>query len=147
MILHGTIELLKMFMEILGKLRSIARLQAGRFESEGFTALFAMLEKELSDEYFASVQTQLTDLKFPAGVLISAELGHGNEGTNYVLRKMLDGQQNWLQRLLDKRPSPYTFHEGVQEAILRVAQRAMYDAPRVGPGPGGSPKGAAKRRA
>lgn len=109
-ILHGAIELLKMFMEILGKLRSIARLQAGRFESEGFTALFAMLEKELSDEYFASVQTQLTDLKFPAGVLISAELGQGNEGTNYVLRKMRDGQQNWLQRLLDKRLSPYTFH-------------------------------------
>jgi len=37
--------------------------------------------------------------------------------------------------------------EGVQEAILRVAQRAMYDDPREGPGPGGSPKVAAKLRA
>ena len=62
-------------------------MHAGQFESEGFTVLFAMLQKEFSDEYFASIQNHLTELKFRAGILLSAELGKGNEGTNYVLRE------------------------------------------------------------
>ena len=57
------------------------------FRSEGFTVFFAMLKRELDDEYFASVQNHLRQLKFREGVLISAELGKGNKGTNYILRK------------------------------------------------------------
>ena len=45
-----------MFVGMLKKLRNIADEHAGKFESEGFRAFFAMLKKELSDEYFASVQ-------------------------------------------------------------------------------------------
>ena len=52
-----------------------------------FTAFFAMIKKELDDEYFASVQNHLRELKFHDGVLLSAELGKGNEGTHYILRK------------------------------------------------------------
>ena len=108
-ILSGAIEMLQMLTGMLGNLRSLAREHAGRFESKGFVALFAMLEKELNDEYFARIQTHLTDLKFREGVLISAELGRGNEGAHYVLRKPRDGKRSRLARLLGQSPPGYTF--------------------------------------
>ena len=108
-ILHGSIDLLQMFIGMLRKLRGIGDAQAGRFESRGFTALFAMLQREFSDEYFARVQEHLTELKFSGGVLVSAELGKGNEGTNYVLRQARDSRPNWLMRMLGKGPPGYTF--------------------------------------
>ena len=46
-----------MFAGLLKKLRNIADEHAESFESEGFTVFFAMLKRELADEYFASVQT------------------------------------------------------------------------------------------
>ena len=82
-ILHRSIRVLHMFMTSLKELKRIADKQAERFESEGFTAFFAMLRRELGDEYFASVEKHLRALKFRGGVLISAELGKGNKGTNY----------------------------------------------------------------
>ena len=96
-ILSRSIEMLQMFVGMLKKLKNIADEHADKFESEGFTAFFAMLKKELDDEYFASVQNHLRELKFRDGVLISAELGKGNEGTNYVLRKPQDKKQSWME--------------------------------------------------
>ena len=46
-------------------LRGIADEQASHFESEGFTTLFAMLQEELSDDYFAIVKNHLRQLQFP----------------------------------------------------------------------------------
>ena len=108
-ILSGAIELLQMFMGMLRKLKGIADAQAGRFESRGFTALFAMFQTEFSDEYFACVQNHLKELKFRAGVLVSAELGEGNEGANYVLRRARGKMPNWLKWVLGNWPSAYTF--------------------------------------
>jgi DNA mismatch repair ATPase MutS len=42
-------------------------------------------------------------------VLISATLGKGNKGTNYVLRKPPEEPRNWLQNIFAKKPSTYTF--------------------------------------
>jgi len=108
-ILSDSIKLLQMFMGMLRKLRGIAEAQAGRFESEGFTVLFAMIKRALSDEYLASIQNHLTELKFRKGVLLNAELGDGNEGTNYVLRRVREKRPNWLRRILGQNPPAYTF--------------------------------------
>ncbi|MDI6619785.1 MAG: DNA mismatch repair protein MutS [Clostridiales bacterium] len=108
-ILHRSIEVLQMFMDMLKKLRTIADEHADKFESEGFTAFFAMLKKELGDEYFESVQNHLRELKFKSGVLISAELGKGNKGINYILRKPQDKKQSWINRIFAKKPLVYTF--------------------------------------
>ena len=109
-ILYGAIDALQMFVGMLRKLKGIADAHAGRFESRGFTSLFAMLQQEFSEEYFVSIQNHLTELKFRQGVLVSAELGKGNEGTNYVLRQPRDDTRNWLERLLGKGQAAYTFH-------------------------------------
>ena len=108
--LYQSIEALEMLAVMLRKVRDIANLQAGRFESKGFTALFARLREEFSDEYFARIETHLTDLKFRQGVLLSAALGEGNGGTDYVLRQMPDERRSWLDRLLHRGTPDYTFY-------------------------------------
>ena len=108
-ILNRSIEVLQMFVGRLKELRNIADEHAAEFASEGFSAFFEMLKKELDDEYFASVQGHLTQLKFRDGVLISAELGKGNKGTNYILRKPLR-KEGWIQWILGEGPPSYSFH-------------------------------------
>ncbi|MHB8595697.1 MAG: MutS-related protein [Ktedonobacteraceae bacterium] len=108
-ILRRSIEVLQIFVDMLKKLRHIADEHAATFESEGFTAFFAMLNKELSDDYFASVQQHLRTLKFRDGVLMSAELGQGNKGTHYILRQPPDRKQNWMDRIFAEKPLTYNF--------------------------------------
>jgi DNA mismatch repair ATPase MutS len=109
-ILSSSIKMLEMFVGLLKKLKNIADKHADKFESEGFTAFFAMIKKELDEEYFASVQDHLRELKFRDGVLISAELGTGNEGTNYILRKPHGKPRNWMKRIFAPKPPAYTFY-------------------------------------
>ena len=108
-ILRRSLDVLQMFVGMLKKLKNMADEQADKFESEGFTTLFAMLQRELDDEYFASVQNHLKTLQFRDGVLISAELGKGNKGINYVLRKQ-DKKPSWMQRIFTQKPPVYTFY-------------------------------------
>jgi DNA mismatch repair ATPase MutS len=109
-ILHESLNVLQMFVGMLKKLRNIADEYADQFESEGFARFFVMLKKELSDEYFASIQNHLRELKFREGVLISAELGKGNKGINYTLRKSQDKKQSWIERIFAKKTPVYTFN-------------------------------------
>jgi DNA mismatch repair ATPase MutS len=98
--LHRAVEVLQMFVVCLKKLRSIADRSAGEFRSEGFRALFAMLQKELDDAYFTLIDEHLLRLKFRQGTLISARLDKGNRGRDYVLRRPHVDKRNWLARLL-----------------------------------------------
>lgn len=109
-LLRRSLEVLQMFVGMLKKLRNIADEHADAFESDGFTRLFAMLKKELDDDYFARIQQHLRELQFKSGVLISAQLGQGNKGSHYVLRKPHDQNQGWIERLFAERAPAYTFH-------------------------------------
>jgi hypothetical protein len=97
MILHHSLQVLELFVGILKRLRAIADSQAGRFRSEGFRRFFAMLATELDDEYFLTVEAHLQELRFRRGVLLSAELGKGNKGIRYVLRRA--PELSWRERL------------------------------------------------
>jgi DNA mismatch repair ATPase MutS len=106
--LHHAVEVLQMFVGKLKRLRRIADEHAEQFQSDGFSRLFAMLKAELGDDYFATIEDHLRRLKFRWGVLISAELGRGNKGTNYVLRRPHHETRNWFVRLLQREPG-YTY--------------------------------------
>ncbi len=95
---YRCVELLQRFMGLFKRLRRIADAQAAQFRSEGFRTLFAMLAKELDDEYLAVVEDHLRRLELREGVLLSAELDQGNKGIRYVLRKLY-AKQNWAERL------------------------------------------------
>jgi len=65
----------------LKRMRKIADERANRFSSDGLRAFVAMLRRELDDEFFDSVREHLLELKLREGVLLSVELGEGNEAT------------------------------------------------------------------
>jgi hypothetical protein len=79
-ILSGAVDLLEMFMSLLKKLKRIADDHAGQFQSEGFTRFFTMIQEELDDDYFATVQEHLQELKFKDGVLLNAALEKAMKG-------------------------------------------------------------------
>lgn len=107
-ILSGAITMLEMFVGLLEKLRAIADEHAGSFESEGFTAFFDMINEELDDAYFASIGRHLEELQFRRGILLSMELGRGNEGANYALRKPNEENRGLVQQILGPRQPVYT---------------------------------------
>jgi DNA mismatch repair ATPase MutS len=106
--LHHAVDVLGVFVEALKKLRAVADQNIEVFESRGFSKLFTMLQAELSDDYFALIGQHLKRLKFNGGVLVSAELGRGNKGTGYVLRRP-HRERGWLARLLPQSEG-YTYH-------------------------------------
>ena len=108
-ILNGSIQLLEMFVEMLKNLKRLADEHAHQFESEGFSRFFVMIQTELDEAYFATIEYHLKELKFPNGVLISAELGKGNEGVSYILRKPNDNKQSWIKQVFAQKPRTYTF--------------------------------------
>jgi hypothetical protein len=108
-ILYEAGELLHIFADVLGRLKALGDAHAVEFQSEGFTAFFKMLKAELTDDYFATIKARLKELKFRGGVLMSAELGKGNQGANYVLRQPLHDRPGWIERIFSRRPTVYTY--------------------------------------
>jgi hypothetical protein len=108
-ILSGSIDVLRMFLGRLRRLRQIAREHAASFESEGFRRLFATLEEELGEDYLAAVERHLAELELRQGAFLSAELGPGNATTRHVLRQARRGDRTWLARVLGRPPAKYSF--------------------------------------
>ena len=129
-ILHRSIDVLELFVGFLKRLKQIAERHADHVASAGFTTLFAMLNQELDEDYFASVQQHLKTLKFRNGVLMSAELGKGNQGTGYILRKPPDKPQRWIERIFAEKASTYSFtiadrDESGMNALSKLQDRGI----------------------
>src|SRR5260370_29371639 len=71
---------------------------------------FAMLDSELKDEYFVSLQDHINRLKFRDGVWISSVLGSGHKGEDYKLRNPNERPGSWIAQLMARRPPAYTWH-------------------------------------
>jgi DNA mismatch repair ATPase MutS len=130
-ILHGAIEVMEMFVDALKQLRKIAVQNARQFDSEGFTRFFAMLERELGDDYFAQIEEHLKTLQFRDGVLISARLGKGVKGVDYVLCKPQVKKRSWTARIFgDKTPTySYSLHprdESGAKALAELKERGIH---------------------
>jgi hypothetical protein len=96
-VLYRSRQLLQAYLEVFRRLRDFAAAQAASFRSEGFTRLFAMLAGELNADYLTEVDTEISELEFRRGTLISARLGLGGKGAGYILRRQLD--QGWRDRV------------------------------------------------
>ena len=99
-LLRRSLEVLDIFMAQLKLLRRIADAHHEKFHSEGLTRLFDMLTKELNDDYLSVVEGHFRQLEFRGGLMVSAQLGEGNKGTQYLLRKYFGRQLSWMERLL-----------------------------------------------
>jgi hypothetical protein len=107
-VLSRSVQVLRLHLGVLTRLRAIADERAGAFGSQGFARFFAMLADELSDDYLDAVKTRLDELEFKRGVLLSAELGKGNKARQYTVRR--GRELRWTQRLpFASRPESYSF--------------------------------------
>ena len=107
-ILHGSVDVMAFYADMLRKLRAFAEQHDSAFTSPGLTALLAMLRAEFDDAYLDRVRQHLKTLKFDGGVRISASLGEGNEGIGYVLRRPPKKSARW-QRWLHRGPAQFGF--------------------------------------
>ena len=107
-ILHRSVQVLKLHVDVLKRLRQIADEHAEAFHSDGFARFFSMLKEEFADDYMQTVDGQLRELEFKRGVLESAQLDKGNKGRHYVVHKT--PAQRWTDRLPFANRSPsYSF--------------------------------------
>jgi hypothetical protein len=106
-LLNKSLRILALLSDVLKRMRRLSDEHAQDFRSEGFGHLFEMLEHDLDDDYLGSIEHYLRELEFRRGALISAELGRGNRGTNYVLRKPHD--RTLFEKILPGGPRSYGF--------------------------------------
>jgi len=109
-IVHRTRQLMQMYVDVLRRLRGFADTHTASFRSEGFTRFFAMLSKELGDEYLAEMEAHIDELAFRRGTLISARLGKGSKGAGYLVRRQ--PEQSWRDRIpgMNRNRSGYSFY-------------------------------------
>lgn len=96
---YRSTDLLKMFIDVLRRMRHIADDHAGHVASGGLRRLFDMLSAELSDEYLHTLEEYLEGLAFRAGIQMGVKLGEGNKGTDYILLRKDLPKHHWYERL------------------------------------------------
>ena len=109
-ILSSSIGMMHLYLDKLKQLSSTVTGHAGKFSSEGFTRFFNTLGRELGGDYFAEIEAHLDELRFRDGMLMSGQLGDGNKGIHYTLRKLQDKRLSWLEKLFARKPPGYIFH-------------------------------------
>jgi hypothetical protein len=107
-VLHRSVDLIGVFVGILKRMRGIAEVERAGVRSEGFGRLFDEIAAELDDRYLQTVEDHLDRLRFPGGVVLSAELGTANRGTNYVLRRRVS-KATWRERIGLPEPGTYVY--------------------------------------
>lgn len=133
-VLHRSIDALETFLPYLQKLRTLTDRHAASFTSDAFQTFFRTITDNLDGPYFSRVQHHLKQLRFRDGVLLSARLGPGNTGTDYVLLRTLRPQRNrfirWLLRLLRRHPPGLRYElnprdESGAQALSRIHDRGI----------------------
>jgi len=107
-VLSGAVNVMGIFVDVLKRLKSTGDAHSASFESAGFRRFFSMLAEELDDDYFALVDAHLKQLKFREGVLVSASLGKGGKGRDYLLRTPQERDKSWFKRLTTPAPKSFT---------------------------------------
>jgi MutS domain V len=135
-LLNRSIEVMTMFVEALRRLRQIAEQAEPDFRSDGFRTLFAMLRRELNEDYFREVSAHLKRLKFPDFVFVSARLGAGAKGIGYTLRQLPSDRRFWPLRLFPRSIGGYTLHihprdEAGGQAVSALRNRGLALAARA----------------
>jgi len=129
-VLYSSLELMTFLLKALRRLRAFVAERPRTFRSEGFVRLFETLERELDDAYFEEVERHLTELRFRKGVLLSAELGPGNVGRDYLLHAWPTPDRGWLARLFPRSLSGYSFalaerDEAGAQALAEIRSRGL----------------------
>lgn len=129
-ILRRSARILELLATNLRQLRALCDEHAGAFKSPGFRQLLAMIAEQLSDDYLGQFDTELAELRFPRGVLLSATLGVGNKGQDYRLHQ--PPRRSWWEKLTGNHSGASGFVVDDQDeagalALTELAGRALND--------------------
>lgn len=108
-ILRRSIEVMKMYVEMLRKLRDFADRSKLHFCSDGFITLFQMLQSELDDEYLGSIQKHIQNLSSGEGIQFSAVLGEGFKGIDFNLCEPREKQNMWKEFARSRKVPSFTY--------------------------------------
>lgn len=128
-ILHESADLLMTMTEMLRQLKAEVGRDREAFGSPALTQFAAMLGDELSDEYMATLEQYLRDLKQRDNIVLRARLGQGLQGTDYTLLKPTKSG-SWMDRLLGRGPAHYSFQipdrdQGGISALSEIRDRGI----------------------
>ncbi len=104
----SAVRTLQSSLGVLRHLRDTCSANASSFTSPGFRQFFATLERDLDDAYLEAATTDLDNLTFRKGVLLSAQIGYGGKGVGTMLRKPQPCDLSWLQAVLAPGVQSYT---------------------------------------
>ncbi len=108
------VHALQSSLDVLKRLRRTCSANAAKFTSRGFQQFFATLERDLDDAYLNAAHTDLTNLTFQNGLLLSAQVGDGGKAIGTMLRKPQERDLSWLRR---------TFTPGAPSFTLQLHPR------------------------
>jgi hypothetical protein len=130
-VLRDAIDQMGLFVDILRSLRGVAERRSAGFSAPGWIAFFDMLKRELDETYLGKITDALNTLSFRGAMVLSAELGPGNRGTQYKLHKPLPAVWNpWLQFwhwLFPPKPPPNSFSIHPRDEAGHRALEALRD--------------------
>ncbi len=125
-IVRRAVERLKVYTDVLRRLRQDTAPVRSRMRSEGVTRLFELFATQLDEPYLREVEAQLEELTFPRGVLFGARLGRGAVGTGFQLKR--PRSQGWLSRSLDRSGASFELadrdDDGI-ESLGRLRDQAL----------------------
>jgi len=125
-IVRRAVERLRVYAQVLRRLRQAAFAVRGAMHSTGVTRLFELLTTQFDEPYLTDVEALLEELTFPRGVLFAARIGRGAAGTAFELRR--PRPQGWLSRSLHRPGDSFELSdrddEGV-ESLDRLRDQAL----------------------
>jgi hypothetical protein len=129
-ILRRSVRIMELLTDTLRELRNLTTRSADRFRSPGLQQLSAMLAQQIPDEYLTLVGDYLSEFQLPRGVLLSSQLGAGNNAEHHVLHQ--PPRRSWLGRLSGTASEGYEFIVDADdvpgaEALTKIAGRAVND--------------------
>lgn len=121
--LHRSVQVLELFVDVLKKLGRFAGQQDEQFRSEGFRQFFDMIRANLDDDYFDEIDAHLKQLQFRDGLLLSARLGQGSQSIDFVLRQPRPENRSFFNRVgLAKPTYSYTVPDRDQAGLTALGE-------------------------
>ena len=133
LVLDRAANVLGRFVQAFRELRRIEAEHGEAFTSPGFTAFFRIVATDLDDPWLAEVEDHLTRLRTRT-LHVSARLGDGARGRDYVLHRSPSTIRGWRDRVgLEERRSTVKVELSDQNAMNTMSElRATAIAPTAG---------------
>lgn len=129
-VLRRSVRVLELLVANLRQLRALCDEHSDGFSSPGVQQLMAMISGQVCDEYLERLDANLSELELPRGILLSARLGAGNKGTDYLLHQ--PPRRSWWNKLTGNHVNDCSFviddrDEAGSQALTELAGRAVND--------------------